>query len=752
MSDSTSVSVRLGRRSGFRIRGARAVHCSAFCCALAWLGVSLLVAQQTGAITGQVADPTGAVVPRAQIQITTSAPTTTKLTRNTTTDSLGRFTISGLEPGDYDITVTSPGFAKKIQTVKLFPSQAMTVNFTLPIGSISTPIDVSSGELSSAFWNAWAEDFQTPDPTFVSTPNLQPDSDYLFVLDLAAIRYTRSAGVFTAPASTTLTDYLKRIPDAATTLTVLLIPDERFFQPQSDPDRVAPLTIDLNKMRAVAGRKFDLQEPPLDMLHRKQSGDPFSFARHAFKIHTKTRTGWSSIALSIWAKGLPVDELVVPLCVAVPDGSGCTGAPVVRSSALDGVDSVRVALQRANDVAQLPDLALHFVEFQSGSITGVLRCNTCPDWRPDEFYTWWLGRSVVSLSEDLNATVLTAFEDAANSEEATGQFDADSFTEAGKALYRTLFRNGNAPTTKSQAQQKFEDIVRTAASATGPPKSLFVRLLPHDNSSLFMIPLGLAAVTLGNGKTDFLGFRFRIESPLQLQDYTAASSCISKWVLMIPPDSAAANPPTNPGLVPDDDLAHSLPPAKGSLDGFRTWGNSHVSIFNLTDFRDWLEDSEAGAPTDVAIMTLSHHDNNRLFFNKAYPSPAILSRNITRPFSTTSLALINACGTARPGAWDFVRTFNQNGMSAVIATSTEVDATMAGTFFAIFTRLLQNKNGDTTYTIANARFDAVVELSQTKSQYGNPYGPRALVYSLLGNGNLRVCAPPANGATVREVH
>jgi hypothetical protein len=359
---------------------------------------------------------------------------------------------------------------------------------------------------------------------------------------------------------------------------------------------------------------------------------------------------------------------------------------------------------------------------------------------------------VVSLSEDLNATVLTAFEDAANSEEANGQFDTDSFTEAGKALYRTLFRNGNAPTTKSQAQQKFEDIVRTAASATGPPKSLFVRLLPNDNSSLFMVPLGLAAVPLGSGKTDFLGFRFRIESPLQLQDYTPASSCISKWVLMVPPDIAAGNPPTNPGLVPDDDLAHSLPPAKGSLDGFRSWGESHVSIFNLTDFRDWLEDSDTSTPTDVAIMTLSHHDNNRLFFNKTYPSPAILSRNITRPFSSTSLALINACGTARPGAWDFVRTFNQNGISSVIATSTEVDATMAGTFFAIFARLLQDKNADTTYTVANARFDAVGELSRTKSQYGNPYGPRALVYSLLGNGNLRVCAPPANSTAVHDGH
>jgi hypothetical protein len=62
---------------------------------------------------------------------------------------------------------------------------------------------------------------------------------------------------------------------------------------------------------------------------------------------------------------------------------------------------------------------------------------------------------------------------------------------------------------------------------------------------------------------------------------------------------------------------------------------------------------------------------------------------------------------------------------------------MSGRFLNILMRLLGEHRNDPVYSLARARFDAVKELSEIPKD--KPYGPRALIYSLIGNGGVRLC-------------
>ena len=64
----------------------------------------------TGAMTGQVLDPSGAVVPGATVKITNHA--TGQVARTVKTDASGSFTALLLPVASYDVTVSAPGFAQ----------------------------------------------------------------------------------------------------------------------------------------------------------------------------------------------------------------------------------------------------------------------------------------------------------------------------------------------------------------------------------------------------------------------------------------------------------------------------------------------------------------------------------------------------------------------------------------------------------------------------------------------------------------
>ena len=63
-------------------------------------------------LSGSVLDSTSAAVAGAKVTATNTA---TNLSRDTTSDSSGRYVVPLLPPGDYVVTVEAPGFRKLVQ-------------------------------------------------------------------------------------------------------------------------------------------------------------------------------------------------------------------------------------------------------------------------------------------------------------------------------------------------------------------------------------------------------------------------------------------------------------------------------------------------------------------------------------------------------------------------------------------------------------------------------------------------------------
>ncbi len=90
---------------------------------LASLGVGLFA--QSSSITGNVTDPTGAVIPGATI---TMPNIDTGAERTAIADAQGRYTIQQVPPGFYKVTAKAPGFADVIiDRIELLVNQPATL-------------------------------------------------------------------------------------------------------------------------------------------------------------------------------------------------------------------------------------------------------------------------------------------------------------------------------------------------------------------------------------------------------------------------------------------------------------------------------------------------------------------------------------------------------------------------------------------------------------------------------------------------
>jgi hypothetical protein len=83
----------------------------------------------TGSLQGRVLDPSGAVIPQAQVTVTSAAGKTV----TTASDGSGSYQVRGLSPGNYTVNATTAGFAPFSSTVTLTAGQAKTLNIALQI-------------------------------------------------------------------------------------------------------------------------------------------------------------------------------------------------------------------------------------------------------------------------------------------------------------------------------------------------------------------------------------------------------------------------------------------------------------------------------------------------------------------------------------------------------------------------------------------------------------------------------------------
>src|SRR5712671_5714031 len=112
------------------------------------LGLCLVVsvpvhAQVTGAtLSGTVTDASGAVIAGAEVSVRNTA---TGISKDTTTDSAGFYTVPNLPAGVYEVRVTAEGFSTAVQSnLTLAVGAQQQLNFALKIGTTSETVQVTA--------------------------------------------------------------------------------------------------------------------------------------------------------------------------------------------------------------------------------------------------------------------------------------------------------------------------------------------------------------------------------------------------------------------------------------------------------------------------------------------------------------------------------------------------------------------------------------------------------------------------------
>src|SRR5262245_61373199 len=97
----------------------------------------------TGTISGVIRDASGAVIPEAKIVVKNLA---TGATRDGATDGHGRYNLTNLGAGQYEIRAERTGFRPAWSNVTLSIGGAAILDLTLEVGNVSEAIKVESQE------------------------------------------------------------------------------------------------------------------------------------------------------------------------------------------------------------------------------------------------------------------------------------------------------------------------------------------------------------------------------------------------------------------------------------------------------------------------------------------------------------------------------------------------------------------------------------------------------------------------------
>jgi len=113
--------------------------CTAFWAVLLFAGLAM--ADVTGGLSGVVKDQSGAVVPGAGVSV---KDTQTGAVRTATSNGEGRWTTTGLPPGNYEVTIEMPGFRTLVrQGVTVEAAVRRTLDVQLEVGGADAAVTVS---------------------------------------------------------------------------------------------------------------------------------------------------------------------------------------------------------------------------------------------------------------------------------------------------------------------------------------------------------------------------------------------------------------------------------------------------------------------------------------------------------------------------------------------------------------------------------------------------------------------------------
>jgi hypothetical protein len=97
---------------------------------------------QTGRIVGTVYDPNKAVVPNAAVTVTNKG---TNVATKVTTNETGRYVVSSLNPGTYDVSVVASGFRTALQSgIEMEVGKDLLLDVDLVLGETTSVIEVTA--------------------------------------------------------------------------------------------------------------------------------------------------------------------------------------------------------------------------------------------------------------------------------------------------------------------------------------------------------------------------------------------------------------------------------------------------------------------------------------------------------------------------------------------------------------------------------------------------------------------------------
>jgi len=124
------------------------------------IGFGQAISVNGGAIQGTITDPTGAVVPGSKVTIT---GTDTGLVRVVTADSAGFYSVGPLNPGNYNVSVTTQGFETLSVKTVVRTGTVTSGSFKLVLGQSTVTVEVNAGAVQVNTEQAGISDVITRD-------------------------------------------------------------------------------------------------------------------------------------------------------------------------------------------------------------------------------------------------------------------------------------------------------------------------------------------------------------------------------------------------------------------------------------------------------------------------------------------------------------------------------------------------------------------------------------------------------------
>ena len=135
----------------------------------------------TGTLSGQISDPSGAVVPGATVKIVNLE---TNAISTVTTNDAGTFKVASLQPGPYQLIVEKDGFrTAQVDNVTVLTAQTVSSNVTLTVGAATETVEIKD---ETPLLNADSPTISTTIETKLIEDIPYPDRSALGAVTLAA--------------------------------------------------------------------------------------------------------------------------------------------------------------------------------------------------------------------------------------------------------------------------------------------------------------------------------------------------------------------------------------------------------------------------------------------------------------------------------------------------------------------------------------------------------------------------------------